>query len=86
MIFGPNAAGKSDLFDAINLVARMVKSRNLKQAFEEHRGLPIESVHYARRTITELMSEKETHEISLTLTVLASSTPQEPRIHWTGKQ
>lgn len=47
VVFGPNAVGKSNLFDAINLVARMVSERSLKDAFANHRGLPLESVNQA---------------------------------------
>lgn len=45
IVFGPNAAGKSNLFDALNLVSRMVSEKSLKDAFARHRGLPLESVH-----------------------------------------
>ena len=45
IIFGPNAAGKSNLFDALHLVSLMVSERSLKKAFSRHRGLPLESVH-----------------------------------------
>ena len=45
VVFGPNAAGKSNLFDALNLVSRMASENSLKDAFAQHRGLPLESVH-----------------------------------------
>jgi predicted ATPase len=46
VIFGPNASGKSNLLDAIHLLSRAVKARNLNEAFKSHRGLPLESIHY----------------------------------------
>lgn len=58
VIFGPNAAGKSNLFDALNLLARLVTKRNLKEAFEGHRGLPIEAVRYEHGSIRDLLSTK----------------------------
>lgn len=54
VILGPNAAGKSNLCDAIKLVCRIVTSRNLKEAFAGHRGLPIESVHYSQGSAASL--------------------------------
>jgi predicted ATPase len=49
VVFGPNAVGKSNLFDALNLVSRMVSERSLKEAFADHRGLPLESIHIKPR-------------------------------------
>jgi predicted ATPase len=46
VIFGPNASGKSNLLDAIYLLSRAVTCKNLKEAFEGHRGLPLESFYY----------------------------------------
>jgi AAA15 family ATPase/GTPase len=45
VVLGPNAAGNSNLFDALNLLARLVTGKNIKEAFAGHRGLPLESVH-----------------------------------------
>ena len=59
VIFGPNAAGKSNLFDALNLVARIVTSRNLKEAFEQHRGLPLESVQYSKGSFADLLRNEK---------------------------
>lgn len=44
VLFGPNAAGKSNFFDALQLLSRLGTSRSLKEAFEApYRGRPIES-------------------------------------------
>jgi predicted ATPase len=68
VIIGPNAAGKSNLFDALNLVARLVTRKNLKEAFDGHRGLPLESVHYDKGSFTDLQKE-QTHRISFEIDV-----------------
>ena len=44
LLFGPNSAGKSNLLDAVQLLARLATSRTLKEAFEPPcRGKPLES-------------------------------------------
>lgn len=43
VLFGPNAAGKSNLFDALALLSRIVQGYTLDKAFEGHRGTPAES-------------------------------------------
>lgn len=47
IIFGPNAAGKSNFLDALQLMARFATGRNLKEAFEKpYRGSPTESFYF----------------------------------------
>lgn len=46
VIFGPNASGKSNLFDALYFISRAANRKSLKEAFEGHRGLPLESFFY----------------------------------------
>lgn len=46
VILGPNAAGKSNLLDAMALVSRMATRKTLKEAFDEHRGAPLEAFYY----------------------------------------
>lgn len=43
LVFGPNAAGKSNLLDALALLSRMASSENLDVAFASHRGTPLEA-------------------------------------------
>ncbi|MCA1600470.1 MAG: AAA family ATPase, partial [Acidobacteria bacterium] len=68
VIIGPNAAGKSNLLDALNLVARLVTSKNIKEAFEGHRGLPLESVYYSKGSLAELLAE-DTHRMEFEIDV-----------------
>lgn len=57
VVFGPNAAGKSNLFDALNLFSRLVTKKNLKEAFEGHRGVPLEAAHYSTGGVASLSSQ-----------------------------
>lgn len=44
VLLGPNAAGKSNFLDVLQLLSRMVSARTLKEAFEPpYRGTPLES-------------------------------------------
>lgn len=43
VVFGPNAAGKSNLLDALGLLGRLVTEDNLDDAFKAHRGAPLEA-------------------------------------------
>jgi predicted ATPase len=58
VIFGPNASGKSNLFDAIYLLSRAVTCKTLAEAFEGHRGLPLESFYYGDCGYEELLGRK----------------------------
>lgn len=68
VVFGPNAAGKSNLFDALNLFSRLVTKKNLKEAFEGHRGVPLEAVHYSTGGVASLSSQ-DYHVISFSADV-----------------
>lgn len=56
VIFGPNAAGKSNFLDALLLLSRMATSRTLKDAFEPpYRGKPLESFTFEEDGIKGLL-------------------------------
>ena len=57
VFIGPNASGKSNLFDALGLLSRMVTSKSLKVAFDQHRGAPLEAFFYDERGIEGLMAQ-----------------------------
>ena len=68
VVLGPNAAGKSNLFDALNLLARLVTCKSIKEAFEGHRGLPLESVHYDKGSLADLLKQ-EVHKLGFEVDV-----------------
>ena len=44
VLFGPNAAGKSNFLDALQLLSKIATSKTVKEAFEPpYRGKPLES-------------------------------------------
>jgi len=56
VLFGPNAAGKSNFLDALQLLSRMVTSQTLKEAFEPpYRGKPLESFWFGEGGIEALL-------------------------------
>src|SRR6266542_1451241 len=56
VLFGPNAAGKSNFLDALQLLSRIVSSRTLKEAFDPpYRGKPLESFAFGKGGIAELV-------------------------------
>ncbi len=58
VLFGPNAAGKSNFFDALQLLSRLANSRGLKEAFEApYRGRPIESFAFGAGGIEGLLRQ-----------------------------
>jgi len=59
VIVGPNASGKSNLFDALGLLSRMVTSRSLSDAFNYHRGDPLEAFDYGHEGISGLLRQGE---------------------------
>lgn len=58
-LFGANAAGKSNLLDAMQLLSRLGTSRTVKEAFEPpYRGSPIESFSFEERGIPALVERE----------------------------
>lgn len=58
VLIGPNAVGKSNLFDALGLFSRMATAKNLKSAFDQHRGAPLEAFYYGEYGIEGLMAAR----------------------------
>ena len=69
VIFGPNAAGKSNFLDAMQLLSRIATSKNLKNAFDApYRGRPIESFSFPPNGIEGIIA-RETVGFSLSVDV-----------------
>src|SRR6516225_6083793 len=61
VLFGPNAAGKSNFLDALQLLSRMGTCRTLKEAFEPpYRGKPLESFTFGPDGIQGLLKQEQT--------------------------
>ncbi|AGY56942.1 AAA family ATPase [Gloeobacter kilaueensis] len=59
LIFGPNAAGKSNLFDALGLLSRTAGANaTLKDAFRAHRGTPLEAFSFDETGLEGLLKKK----------------------------
>jgi predicted ATPase len=59
VLFGPNAAGKSNFLDALQLLSRIVTCRTLKEAFEPpYRGKPLESFSFGPDGIQGLLQRE----------------------------
>ena len=59
VMFGPNAAGKSNLLDALQLVAKLGTSRTVKEAFDApYRGKPLESFTFGENGIRSLIEQE----------------------------
>jgi predicted ATPase len=59
VLFGPNAAGKSNFIDALQLLSRIAGSRSLKEAFEPpYRGKPMESFSFDDTGLEGLMMKE----------------------------
>lgn len=60
VLFGPNAAGKSNFLDALQLLSRIGTSRTLKEAFEPpYRGRPLESFTFGPEGIKDLIAQEQ---------------------------
>ena len=59
VLFGPNAAGKSNFLDALQLLSELATSRTLKGAFEApYRGKPLESFRLGRNGLPGLLAQQ----------------------------
>lgn len=59
VLLGPNAAGKSNFLDALQLLSRMAVSRTLKEAFDPpYRGQPLESLTFGEDGIKGLLKKQ----------------------------
>ena len=59
VLFGPNAAGKSNFLDALQLLSKLGTSRTLKEAFDPpYRGKPLESFTIGERGIRGLLEQE----------------------------
>ena len=59
VLFGPNAAGKSNFLDALQLLSKLGTSRTLKEAFDPpYRGNPLESFTIGSRGIKGLLEQE----------------------------
>jgi len=68
IIVGSNATGKSNLFDALRLLSRIVTSQSLQKAFADHRGDPIEAFNYNEGGLDALL-QKETAQFTVEVDV-----------------
>jgi predicted ATPase len=59
LLFGPNASGKSNFLDALQLLSKLATTRVLKDAFEPpYRGKPLESFRFGAGGIKGLLAEE----------------------------
>jgi predicted ATPase len=62
VLFGPNAAGKSNLLEALLLLSRLVGERTLSEAFAEGiRGYPLEAFTFAEGGLEQLLQGPKPH-------------------------
>ena len=59
VLMGPNAAGKSNFLDALQLLSKLGASRTLKEAFDApYRGKPLESFSFGEQGIKGLVAQE----------------------------
>lgn len=60
VLFGPNASGKSNFLDALQLLSRIATSSNLRSAFAPpNRGTPLESFTFGKDGIRGLLAQEK---------------------------
>jgi len=74
VLFGPNASGKSNFLDALQLLSRIATERTLNNAFlPPYRGTPLESFTFGLNGIQELrLQEKASFSIEIDVEISAS--------------
>jgi len=73
VLFGPNAAGKSNFLDALQLLSRIATGRTLKEAFEPPcRGKPLESFTFGAKGLSSLV-ERESASFAIEIDVELSN-------------
>jgi len=66
VLFGPNASGKSNFLDALQLLSRIATSMTLREAFEPpYRGKPLESFSLCGTNGLEDLLQKESAKFSI---------------------
>ena len=74
VLFGPNASGKSNFLDALQLLSRVATNRSLKEVFDSpYRGYPLESFTLGEGGIRNLL-ERESVSFSIEVDVELSQT------------
>jgi predicted ATPase len=59
VLFGPNAAGKSNFLDCLQLLSKLASSRTIKEAFEPpYRGKPLESFTFGAHGIRGALDQE----------------------------
>ena len=62
VLFGPNASGKSNFLDALQLLSRLATSRTLREAFAPpYRGKPLESFSFGHDGLRGLLDRERLH-------------------------
>jgi predicted ATPase len=61
VLFGPNAAGKSNLLDAVQVLSQIATTRTLGDALSVVRGYAIEAFSFPAGGMQELLKSEETH-------------------------
>ncbi|MDP8240562.1 MAG: AAA family ATPase [Candidatus Hatepunaea meridiana] len=80
VIFGPNGSGKSNLIDAIHLLSDLCTSKNIVDAFKDHRGDTFESFYYGNGGFNENLKKEKmvfTFEVDIELSEASINTVKE---------
>ena len=92
VLVGPNASGKSNFLDALQLLSRMTTCQTLEDAFEPpYRGHPLESFTFGDEGIKSLLEEEKVSfsmevDVQLSTTVIESVNQRIQEIRETAKR